>query len=129
MLLLLVGFCARIALGQEFTGRVSDPSGAAVTKAAITVRNLLTNETITTKTNQSGVYAVPYLKPGQFSVSATAAGFETLVKDNITLEVGKTGVVDFVLHIGSVAATVTVEANVDLDLGKAAAARWSRISA
>ena len=119
MLLLLVSFCAKTAIGQEFTGRVSDQSGAAVTKAAITVHNLLTNEEITTKTNQSGVYTVPYLKPGEYSVKAAAAGFTTVLKDKITLEVGKTGVVDFMLNVGSVSTTVTVEANVDLDLGKA----------
>src|ERR1700757_2851534 len=119
LLLMLVGFSARIALGQEFTGRVSDPSGAAVPKARITVHNLLTNDVISTQTNETGVYTVPYLNPGQYSVRASAVGFDTLVKNNITLEVGKTGVVDFVLKIGSVATTVTVEANVALDMGKA----------
>ena len=119
VLLLLLCFCIRGVWGQEFTGRVSDQSGAAVTTATIEVRNLLTNESIKTETNGSGVYTVPYLKPGKFSVSATAAGFESVIKNNITLETGKTGVVNFVLKIGSVSSSVTVEANVDLDLGKA----------
>ena len=119
LLLLLLSLCFQIAWGQEFTGRVSDPQGADVNQATVVVRNLLTNENITTQTNSSGVYTVPYLRPGQFSVSASAPGFETLLKDKITLEAGKTGVVNFVLKVGSVAATVTVEANVNLDLGKA----------
>lgn len=119
LLLLLLCTSARFALGQEFTGRVSDSSGAAITKATITVHNLQTNEEIATQTNRAGAYTVPYLKPGQYSVKAAAPGFETFIKDSITLEAGKTGVVDFELKVGSVASTVTVEANVDLDLGKA----------
>lgn len=119
MLLLILGCCASALFGQEFTGRVTDQSGAAVTKANITVHNLLTNVEITTQTNDSGVYAVPYLKPGEYSVTAAAAGFATLVKNHITLEVGKTGVVDFALKVGTASASVTVEANVALDLGKA----------
>jgi hypothetical protein len=119
LLLFLLGFFARVGLAQEFTGRVSDSSGAAIPKASITVHNLLTNVDIASTTNQAGVYTVPYLKAGQYSVAATAAGFETLTKTNITLEVGKTGVVNFTLDVASVATTVTVEANVDLDMGKA----------
>jgi hypothetical protein len=104
---------------QEFTGRVSDQTGAAVTKATVTAHNLLTNEDIATQTNGSGVYTIPYLKPGVFSVTASAPGFSNLVKNNITLEVGKTGVVNFDLKVGAASASVTVEADVDLDLGKA----------
>lgn len=119
ILLFLVAICAKVVVGQEFTGRVVDPTGATITKASVTVRNLLTNEVFTTQTNNSGVYTVPYLKAGQYSVTATAKGFETLVKNDITLEVGKTGVVNFALAVGAAATTVTVEANVDLDLDKA----------
>jgi hypothetical protein len=108
----------RIA-AQEFTGRVLDPTGAAVPNAAIVVHNILTNEEIATQTNNSGVYTVPYLKSGEYRVSASAPGFESLIKDNITLEVGKTGVVNFTLKVGAASASVTVEANVALDLGKA----------
>jgi len=104
---------------QEFTGRVSDQSGAAVTKATVTVRNLLTNEEMATSTNGTGVYTVPYLKPGEYSVAALAPGFAPFVKNNITLEAGKTGVVNFELKVGEASATITVDANVALDLGKA----------
>ena len=119
ILLFLLSCCFQIAWSQEFTGHVTDSTGAAIKQANVTVMNLLTNESIATETNGSGVYTVPYLKPGEFRVSAEAAGFETLVKDNITLEAGKTGVVDFVLKVGAASASITVDANVDLDLGKA----------
>jgi len=104
---------------QEFTGRVSDQSGAAVTKAVITVRNLQTNVEEGTETNSTGAYTVPYLKPGEYSVTASAPGFAPLIKNNITLEVGKTGVVNFDLKVGEASASITVEADVSLDMGKA----------
>jgi hypothetical protein len=119
ILLFLAALCAQAAVGQEFTGRVTDQTGAAVASASVKVHNLLTGEEIATKSNQAGVYTVPYLKAGEYSVTATAPGFEKLVKNNITLEVGKTGVVNFALKVGAIDTTVTVEANVDLDAGKA----------
>lgn len=118
-LLLLLTFCANIAIGQEFTGRVSDQQGAAIPKASVTVHNQLTNVEIATETNGTGVYTVPYLTPGVYRVTAVAEGFTSFAKKDITLEVGKTGVVNFVLKVGSASTTVTVEANVALDMGKA----------
>lgn len=120
VLLLVVGFCSTIMLlGQEFTGRVSDTSGAAVVQASILVHNTLTNEDIQTQTNQAGVYTVPYLKPGQYSVTASATGFATFVQSDLTLEVGKTAVINFVLKVGTAAETVTVVGSTALDIGKA----------
>lgn len=121
MLLVLLGTLLGIqrSAAQEFTGRVIDPTGATISNAAIVVHNLLTNEEIATQTNTTGVYTVPYLKPGEYRVTATAQGFETLIKNNITLEVGKTGVINFALKVGAASASITVDANVALDLGKA----------
>ena len=119
ILLFLVALCSKVVVGQEFTGRVSDPTGAVVPKATITVNNKLTGEKIVTKSNQDGVYTVPFLKVGQYSLTASAPGFEKLMKDDITLEVGKTGVINFELKVGAADYSVTVEGNVDLDLGKA----------
>ncbi len=119
ILLFLVIFCTKIVAGQEFTGRVTDQNGAVVVSAAVKVHNLLTGEEFTTKSNGDGVYTVPYLKAGEYSVTASATGFDQLVKNHITLEVGKTGVVNFALKVGAANITVTVEANVDLDAGKA----------
>jgi hypothetical protein len=119
ILLFLVVLCAKVVVGQEFTGRVTDQTGAAVGSAAVQVHNLLTGVEIATKTNQDGVYTVPYLNVGDYSLTVTAPGFEKFVKSHIRLEAGKTGVVNFVLKVGAVDTTVTVDANVDLDAGKA----------
>jgi len=118
-LFLLLGLCPMLVLGQEFTGRVTDSTGAAVTNADITVRNLLTNDQISTSSTTTGDYTVPYLKPGKYSVTATAQGFSRETQTDITLEVGKTAVINFVLRVGNVAESVVVEGDASLDLGKA----------
>jgi len=109
---------AGIAHAQEFTGRVTDSSGAVLPKAKITVVNQDTNVATTTVTTTSGNYTVPYLRPGVYKVSATSAGFETQTKTDITLQVSQTVTVDFVIKVGSVAETVTVNA-AELDRSKA----------
>ncbi|HVW76641.1 MAG TPA: TonB-dependent receptor [Alloacidobacterium sp.] len=115
-LLLSAGF----ALGQEFTGVVTDNSGAVIPKATITVRNQLTNIAVQAVTTSSGNYTVPYLKPGIYSVTAETTGFQKEVKTDITLEVGKTATINFALKPGSVSETVVVKTDgALLDAGKA----------
>lgn len=105
--------------GQEFTGQVTDTSNAAVPKATIRVHNQSTNVDITTVTTKSGDYTVPYLKPGIYTVSAQADGFEKQSKTNITLQVDQTAKINFLLTVGSVVESVTVTADALVDLGKA----------
>src|ERR1039457_5550102 len=79
---------------QEFTGRVSDSTGAVLNKATVTAHHLETNLDFTTVTTTSGSYTIPYLKPGNRSVSVKDAGFETSVHTGIVLEVGQTSTVN-----------------------------------
>src|SRR5712692_8040702 len=57
------------------TGLATDPSGSAVTSAAITVTNKDTGVQRTAATNATGAYSFPNLPPGVYSLSAKAAGF------------------------------------------------------
>jgi hypothetical protein len=102
---------------QQFTGRVTDSTGAAVPKAKITVLNLATNVVSITTTTSDGDYTVPYLKPGLYSVKASATGFEIETKTDITAQVSQTVTIDFSLKIGSITETVSVSGE-QLDRGK-----------
>jgi Carboxypeptidase regulatory-like domain len=102
---------------QQFTGRVTDSTGAAVPKATITVLNLATNVSSVTTTTGDGDYTVPYLRPGQYSVSVSASGFEVETKTNITLQVSQTVSIDFNLKVGSLTETVSVS-DAQLDRGQ-----------
>lgn len=103
---------------QGFTGRVTDQTGAVVPKAKITVLNLATNVAVPTATTDSGDYTVPYLKPGIYSVTASATGFDVETKTDITLQVSETVTVNFSMKVGTVTESITVS-GAQLDHDKA----------
>lgn len=120
VLLLLCFVCsATLLTAQEFTGRVSDTTGAVLPKATVTAHNLDTNVDTPTITTASGDYTIPYLTPGNYTVSAGAAGFETMLHTGIVLQVGETSTVNFALQVGRATETISVKADTLLDFGKA----------
>jgi hypothetical protein len=72
------------------TGTVTDPSGAVVPGAAITIQNRSTNAIAQTKTDGSGFFNVPLLDPGDYNVSISAPGFAHYMADNVVVVVGQT---------------------------------------
>lgn len=105
------------AFGQEFrgtiTGSVTDPNGAAVAGATVTVRNVETNITSTITANDSGAYTAPLLPPGMYTVSATGSGFKTSSRENLQVRVDDRLTVDFTLEIGT-SAEVNIIAETEL---------------
>ena len=101
------------SLAQEATivGTVTDPTGAAVPNASITVTNSGTGAIRTLPTGSDGQYVVPSLGIGQYTVRVTAPGFKVAEQKGITLNVGDRTRVDFKLQVGSAQEQVTVEAN------------------
>ena len=101
------------ALAQEATivGTVTDPSGAAVANASITVTNTDTGVSRDLPTSGDGQYVAPDLQIGHYVVRATASGFKGAEQKNLVLAVGDRTRVDFKLQVGSAQETVTVEAN------------------
>lgn len=100
------------SLGQAVTatvvGQVSDPSGAALPEATVTITNQQTGITTTAITNQSGNYEFSYVLPGVYAVSVTHQNFEQSVRSNVEVLVNSTVRVDVKLTVGSVAESVTV---------------------
>ncbi len=93
------------------TGSVSDSSGAVVTDADVTVTNLGTNVSNTTKTTGAGVYTVPYLQTGDYSVSISKGGFETYTVQDVHLDPTQTARVDASLRVGTASTSVQVTAS------------------
>ena len=108
---------AGAAFGQSSAGTgsilgvVTDPSGAVVPLAEVTVRNVDTNVARNVTSNDAGRYEVVALQPGQYDVRAVKTGFATLVRTGITLAVGSRTTVDLGLTVSAASETVTVEAN------------------
>lgn len=112
-IILLVVVAGSVALGQEATivGTVTDPTGAAVPNASITVTNADTGLTRTMVTAGDGQYVTPDLHIGHYLVRARATGFKAGERKDLLLQVGDRTRVDFILEVGSAQETVTVEAN------------------
>lgn len=95
-------------------GVVTDPSGASVPDAAITLTNTATGVVNTARTNERGFYSVPFLPPAFYKVEAAKAGFATVTRENLKLDVDQTARIDFTLRLGAVAETVQVTATAAL---------------
>ena len=94
------------------TGSVTDPSGASISTARITIRHLATGETFTTTATATGDYSRPGLQAGDYQVSAEAQGFKHSVRSGIELRVVDTLRVDFRLELGSTSESVEVTSGV-----------------
>lgn len=91
-------------------GTVTDPSGAAIAGATITVRNVETGLTREISTNDEGFYRFNLLPRGRYEVTITKSGFATgLVKD-VNLLIGETVTANLPLKVAGQAETVTVTA-------------------
>src|SRR6266851_8420847 len=85
----------------QISGTVTDPSGAVVPKAQVTVLNANSGIKRITESNGDGYYVVPLLDPGNYVVTITAKGFETVSREGITVGVSRSALVDFRLQIGA----------------------------
>jgi hypothetical protein len=94
----------------EIRGVVTDSTGAAVPNAAVSLTNTDTGVVTKVTANASGVYDVPQLTPGTYTVSIGAATFKTYVESNILLRTAPIQV-NAVLEVGAVGQTLTVNAN------------------
>ena len=84
LLALSLGAFAQIQNGQ-FTGTVTDPSGAAIANAKVTVTNVGTNLSVTTTTNPTGSYVAKELPVGTYRITAEAQGFKTSTNNDLVL--------------------------------------------
>src|SRR5262249_34886698 len=96
---LVLGAAAPVQNGQV-TGVVTDPSGAAIPNAKVTVTNVGTNLSVTTTTNQSGLYVARELPIGTYKITVEAPGFKTITNTNLVLNAGTTEHADVKMQLG-----------------------------
>jgi hypothetical protein len=101
--------CAHAQSTATLSGRVTDPSGAVVPQAQVTVRGLGTGIDRVTTSDAEGSYNMPSLQPGDYSVSVTAAGFANYKLASITLQVAQTATADVKLGLASTGEVVQVQ--------------------
>jgi Carboxypeptidase regulatory-like domain/TonB-dependent Receptor Plug Domain/TonB dependent receptor len=89
-------------------GTVHDTTGASVTNASVTLENVRTGITFTTKTNESGDYSFVNERLGTYRVRVEASGFKTAVATPFDLQVNARQRVDLTLEVGQTSQNVTV---------------------
>src|SRR5215472_4405245 len=104
-----VGANAQTAGAGSITGTVMDPNKSALPSAIVVITDTDTGVDHQFTTNAAGIYVAPFLQPGHYKVTATAAGFGRVEMPGLNLLVGQTLTVDIALTVQS--ATTTVEVN------------------
>lgn len=106
------------ALGQMYfggiVGTVTDPTGAAIPGASITVQNTGTRATFRTTTNAEGEYQILHLVPGVYSVSSEMKGFKKTLVSDVTVLVSSTTTANLRMTVGAVTESISVHATTPL---------------
>src|SRR5260370_41157045 len=107
--------CSPGAMGQmagtgSVAGTVTDPSGAVVVGAQVTLTDASTNAQRTATSNEAGRYLFPNLPPGTYSMTTTREGFRVAKVSSLTVNLGTTLTVDVAMELGTVSQTVEVVA-------------------
>jgi hypothetical protein len=97
---------------QEFratiSGTITDKSGAVIPGAEVTTREINTGTTNHTTSNSTGLYTIPFLSPGTYSLEVKADGFQSAQRARFVLQSQEHPVMNFALEIGTVSQSVTV---------------------
>ena len=93
---------------SAISGTVRDSSGAVVPRVLVTATRVATDQARTSQTDGEGVYRIPLLEVGEYSVGATLEGFRTSRHERVSLELDREVVVDHVLEVGAQSDSVVV---------------------
>ncbi|MCX6634190.1 MAG: carboxypeptidase-like regulatory domain-containing protein, partial [Acidobacteria bacterium] len=117
MLILLMGLAvtprrgfAQGSVTATLSGTVFDSSGAVVPGATITAKNKGTASTTTAVSGADGLFTIPALEPGNYTVTVTLQGFKTAALEDVRLNAGVPANIKPILEPGGLTETVTVEA-------------------
>jgi hypothetical protein len=95
--------------GGTIVGTVTDPSGAAVSSASVSIKNIATGVERNVPTNVDGLFVAPNLVPGSYEIQVTATGFSSTFVREAVLTVGERREINVTLKIGQASEKVTVE--------------------
>src|SRR6266571_133392 len=111
LLILILSFCALPTYAQyraSIQGVVTDPDGATVSGATLTLTNLGTNQKLTATTDENGIYNFNALPPSRYSLAVEKAGFKKRVLDNVSVIAEQANALNIQLEVGDVTQSITV---------------------
>lgn len=128
----LLVLAASITRGQTsrgtLTGTVTDSSGAVIAKASVSIKQLGTNVTRQTVTNEAGIYRFDAVDLGTYTLTVQASGFGKQETTGVEIEAAHTTNIDVPLKVGATAETVTVEASPEVVLQTAEQVRGANFA-
>src|SRR5215471_5716149 len=111
--LLAITAAAQTTTGN-LTGTISDPNGAVVANATVTLTNQATSAERSAVSNENGAFDFETLQPGKYNVTIEAKGFKKVISRDITVSVSQTTQVNIPVEIGVAGETVTVTATQEI---------------
>jgi Carboxypeptidase regulatory-like domain/TonB dependent receptor len=117
-LLLMAVVAATVSLGRAQTvtgsvrGTITDPTGAVIANATVTVTNLNTGIKSITKTNVDGLYSVDFLPIGRYVVTVTSSGFAEETSSPFQLEIDQQATINVPMRVNTASTQVTVSFDV-----------------
>jgi hypothetical protein len=106
----LLPYAAAQETRGQILGRITDATGAVVSGATVTCKNVATNVGITAISNTTGDYALPFLIPGSYSVTIDMRGFRGYKRDNVVVQINDTITLNVKLDVGDTSQSVEVTA-------------------
>jgi hypothetical protein len=110
----LCGYVGAQTNTGRILGTVTDPSGATVAGATVTITDVQRGASRSLTTTQTGEYVAPDLMPGMYKVRVEAKGFKSSEHSDIPVEVASDALIDFMLQTGQTSETVTVTGQIPL---------------
>src|SRR5438552_13895704 len=95
-------------------GTIKDATGAVLPGVSVTVTHVETGQVRTTISAEEGSYRLAALPVGSYQVKAELAGFQTAIRNGITLAVSQEALINFTLEVGSTSETISVTADAPL---------------
>jgi hypothetical protein len=90
---------AQAPAAGRLTGTVTDPQGAVVPRSLVVAKNALTGSEFRTAANEVGVWVIPSVPSGNYTISVTTQGFRTATSKEIRVDTGTTATVDATLQV------------------------------
>ena len=110
---------SQLAGSGSIAGSITDPSGAVVPGADVRIRNTDTGVELKIGTTDAGLYTAVFLPPGHYEVQAGKKGFATVLRKDLTLQVGQTLTINMALSVATAQQEVTVQGAAPIvDAGK-----------
>ncbi len=110
--------CACAAWSQDtrgtIVGKITDPSGALIPAASVTVTNVSMGTKTVIKTGDNGFYQATYLIPSVYTIEVTAQGFKKAVREGIQVQVNDRLEVNLTMEVGAAEQSVTITAEAAL---------------